>query len=114
MYCSYFETSAGHKSDAAQPPRLQSKCSGTTYVAPTTKKGPPKEEQPKNPELSARFQLIGKESSRNVSEGAEAWSLELRVPHKTDSQKSPKSWKPGCRVQPAARTTKKLSTHICI
>ena len=39
----------------------------------------------------------------------EAWSLELRVPHKNDLQKNPKSWQPGFRVQHAAGTTEKLS-----
>ena len=71
-----------------------------------------KTEQPKSPETSARLRLISKKSSRgltNASEGTEAWSLELRVPRKKDLQKSPKSWQPGFRVQPAARTTKKLS-----
>ena len=67
-------------------------------------------EQPKSPETSARLRLISKKSSRgltNASEGAEAWSLELREPRKKDLQKSPKSWQPGFRVQPAARTTEK-------
>ena len=71
-----------------------------------------KREQPKSTEQSVHLRLISKESSRgstNASEGADAWSFELRVPHTKDLQKSQKPGSQELRVQLAMRTANKLS-----